>query len=167
MRNFEKKSIRMENHVQVIFFREENGAPAIRFEMNGQEKYALSFCGQHKAILHIPDKLHDKLLCFGQLMIISNALKIDFKLIEISPMRTCGLSAGFDSRIFPVMIEALQNLCGFVNSYFKDRAAFYWGILSSDCHVKDMFVCAHKYKIAYRQLIEIDAGLYHNTRNVA
>jgi hypothetical protein len=157
----------MENHVQIIFFRETSGTAAIRFEMKGQEKYAVSFCSQQKMTLHIPDKLHDKLTCFGQRMIISSALKIDFKCIEIPLVQPYGLSAGLDPQVFSVMVKELRSLCEFVNSYFKDRAAFYWGILSGDCHVKDMYVCADKYKISYRQLIEIDAGLYHSSRNVA
>jgi hypothetical protein len=157
----------MENPMQIMFFNKINGAAAIRFEMTGQDRYALSFCSQGKVTLYIPDKFQDKLMRCGLSLIVSKELRIDFLCLKIEPLATFDSAAMPDSQQMVVLIKELRALCYCTNLYFTERAAFYWKILPGDCNVEDMHVRTSKCKIAYRQLIEIDAELYYGSRNVA
>jgi hypothetical protein len=157
----------MASRVQVIFTKAADGTSSVCFEiMVGLEKYALAFCGHGKVTLHVPDLPQGMLMRLGQALIISRALKIDFRKIRIQAVSSPGSASG-NLPASQVMIKDLEYLCGFINMYFKDRAAFYWGVLSADCHIKDGCVCTSQYKIAYHQLVEIDAGFYYKNRKVA
>lgn len=155
----------MENSVQITVFREADGTPSVRFETAGPERYALVFYGRGNVALYVPDTPHDKLKGFGQALIISRHLGIDFRHVSIQAVPHTAIMTDVTTSL--PMVKALKYLCNTMNAYFTERAAFHLDVRPSDCYIKDAYVCATHHRIAYHQLLEIDATICRETRQVA
>lgn len=155
----------MENPVQITVFREADGTPSVRFETQGAERYALVFYGRSNVTLYVPDAPQGKLKGLGQALIVSRHLGIDFRYVSVQAIPHSTVTA--DDAASLAMVKALKHLCNALNTYFAERAAFYWDISPAECHIKDAYISTARHKIAYYQLLEIDAAICGETRKVA
>ncbi|MBT1699461.1 hypothetical protein KK083_21365 [Fulvivirgaceae bacterium PWU4] len=155
----------MKNSVQITVFREAEGTPSVRFETIGEERYALVFYGRSNVTLYVPDAPQGKLKYLGQALIVSRHLCIDFRYVSVQTVPHASIIA--DDTASLSMVKALKHLCNALNTYFTERAAFYWDISPADCHIKDAYISTAHHKIAYYQLLEIDAAICGETRKVA
>lgn len=157
----------MADPVQITFLKGANGVSSVRFEMAGLEGYAFSFSDQGKVTLNMPDSPQGRLMRFGLTLIISQELKMDLAQTSLPDIAPTGTAATDSPQALAILVKKLKQLCAAVNSYFISRAAFYAVISHGDCHVKNAYVCTRNQKLAYRQLVALDADFYHRTRNVA
>lgn len=155
----------MENPVQITVFREADGTPSVRFETEGEEQYALVFYGRSNVTLYVPDAPQGKLKSLGQALIVSRNLGIDFRYVSVQTIPHSPIIS--DDAASLSMVKTLKHLCNAFNTYFAERAAFYWDLSPADCHIKDAYISTAQHKIAYYQLLEIDAALCRETRKVA
>ena len=138
----------------------DNGMVIIRFELENPMMYCLSFSSGGLAVLEIPYSYADEMRQFGLHLLFADELKVDLTQLEIN--FASSTSELLETDTMPGIMRSVRQLCLCANLYFKERAAFYWGILSSQCRVTNMQVLSHRYKIAYKQLIEIDSVLFNN-----
>ena len=148
----------MEKEVHVTYEKNE-GIVSIQFKLQNPIVCSLTFSSRGRMALEIPDNYSDLMLQFGLHMLFADELKVDMTKLEVNLATTENATEPNTSH---QVINAVRRLCLCANLYFKDRAAFYWGILSSQCRVANMHVLSHRYKIAYKQLIEIDSVLVNN-----
>lgn len=155
----------MENSVLITVFREADGTPSVRFETADAEPYALVFYGRGNVTLCVPDAPQGKLKCLGQALIVSGHLGIDFRYVSVQAVHHA--TAITDDAASLSMVKTLKRLCNALNTYFTERAAFYWDISPAECQIKDAYISTAHHKIAYYQLLEIDAAICRETRKVA
>jgi hypothetical protein len=142
-----------------ITYEKHEGFVSIQFKLQNPIDCALTFSSQGRIILEMPDHYSDLMTQFGLHMLFADELKVDMAQLEFNLMATASATVGLPTS---QIVNALRTLCLCANLYFKDRAAFYWGIPSSECRAINMQVLSHRYKIAYKQLIEIDSVLVSN-----
>lgn len=148
----------MEKEVSVTYEKSE-GVATVQFTVQNPLPCCLSFSSAGRVVLEVPGNVQDSMRQFGFDLLFADELKMDLTQLEVN-VRPASLDKpeAFDQ----VMLNTVRRLCLSANLYFKDRAAFYWGIFSSQCRVANMHVLSHRYKIAYKQLIEIDSVLFNN-----
>jgi hypothetical protein len=149
----------MEKVVQVTYKKNEE-AVSIHFRLQNPIACSLVFSSRGRMVLEIPDNYSDLMTQFGLHLLFADELKVDIAQLEVTLNTTDNPSAEVATNQH--VVNAVRRLCLCANLYFKDRAAFYWGVLSSQCRVANMYVLSHRYKIAYKQLIEIDSVLVNN-----
>lgn len=150
----------MEKQVHVTY-EARDGVVVVHFKLDNPMACSLSFSSGGRAVLELPESYADDMRQFGLHLLFADELKIDLTLLEVNYADTVSELTP-ETEIMQAVMNAVRRLCLCANLYFKDRAAFYWGILSSQCRVSNMQVLSHRYKIAYKQLIEIDSLLFTN-----
>jgi hypothetical protein len=149
----------MEKDVHVTYERSEE-AVFIQFKLQNPIACSLVLSSRGRMVLEIPDNYSNLMTQFGLHLLFADELKVDIAQLEVTLNTTDNTSAEVATNQH--VVNAVRRLCLCANLYFKDRAAFYWGVLSSQCRVANMYVLSHRYKIAYKQLIEIDSVLVNN-----
>jgi hypothetical protein len=150
----------MEKEIHVTYERIE-GVVSINFKLQNPMVCSLSFSSDGRVLLEIPERFSDDMRQFGLQMLFADELKVDLTKLEVN-LAAPEKDGKLHARTSQDVVNSVRRLCLCANLYFKDRAAFYWGVLSSQCRVTNMHVLSHRYKIAYKQLIEIDSVLFNN-----